>query len=377
MLPSICFVAPNAYPLLSGDDRLQVIGGAELQQVLLARELAGRGYPVVMICWDFGQQDEKSIDGIRVLKACRPGEGVPGLRFFYPRLASIWSCLQRANADIYYQRTAGFLTGVVAEYGRRTRRKSIFAAAGNPDLFPKTPRIRFARDRWIYEHGLRHVDLVVVQNDEQKRLSKLNYGREAVLIPNCYTVPIDTPARSRSVILWVSTIKNIKQPGLFLELAQAFPDIRFRMVGGPGSGAQALYESIRKRALAMPNVEFTGFVPYAKVEEHFDDALMFINTSESEGFPNTFLQAWARGVPSISFVDCGARVAGKTVGRVVGSMSEMIACVRQWLENDLELADAGGVCRAYVEGRHSTSKVVDMYEGVFAELLSRRFQKTK
>lgn len=368
--PSVCFVAPNAYPVLAGAEHLPIIGGAELQQVILAKALARRGYCVSMICLDFGQHDETEIDGIRVYRAYRPDQGLPLLRFFHPRLTRIWTSLARADADVYYQRTAGMLTGVVAEYCRRTRRKSIFAAAGNPDLFRKTPRIRFARDRRIYEHGLRHVDLVVVQNDEQKRLSKLNYGREAVLIPNCYTAPIDTPARPGQVILWVSTIKNIKQPGLFLELARAFPDTRFRMIGGPGSGEQALYESIRTRALAMPNVEFMGFLPYAKVEEHFDDALMFINTSESEGFPNTFLQAWARGVPSISFVDCGARAEEKTLGRVVSSMHEMIACVRRWLEHDRELADAGDACRAYVVGRHSTSRVVDMYERIFAELLS-------
>src|SRR5688572_2521369 len=153
--PHICFVAPNAYPLLSGDEKIQVIGGAELQVVIVAKLLAARGRRVSMICLDFGQPERTEIEGVTVLRAYRPHDGVPVLRFIWPRLIGIWKCLKRADADIYYHQTAGRLTGIMAAYCKFRKRKCVFASASNLDLVPESPRIPFAKDRWIFAYGLK------------------------------------------------------------------------------------------------------------------------------------------------------------------------------------------------------------------------------
>src|SRR5437879_13359763 len=41
--PHICFVAPNAWPVFSHDPRIEIIGGSEVQQSILARALSRRG----------------------------------------------------------------------------------------------------------------------------------------------------------------------------------------------------------------------------------------------------------------------------------------------------------------------------------------------
>ena len=57
-------------------------------------------------------------------------------------------------------------------------------------------------------------------------------------------------------------------------------------------------------AARLPNVTMPGAVRYtdsgALVRPR---ASIFLNTSSIEGFPNTFLQAWIRGVPVVSFFD--------------------------------------------------------------------------
>jgi glycosyltransferase involved in cell wall biosynthesis len=369
-LPHVCFVAPNAYPLLSGDESTEFIGGAELQQVTIAKGLARRGYKISMICLDFGQADHVQIDGVRVLRAFRRDAGVPVLRFVHPRLTSLWACMKRADADVYYQRTAGMLTGVVAAFCKWHDKKSLFAAAGNPDLEPRTRRIRFARDRWVYEYGLRNVDRILVQNDEQACLCSQNFGRNATLVPNCYTIRSSQRGTNGRDILWVSTIKPLKRPELFLDLAEALPQYRFRMIGGPGRGQQGLFDAIAERAKKIPNLEFHGFVPFSQVENHFDDALLLVNTSESEGFPNTFLQAWARGIPTISFVDGGARYNDEPVGIIVDSIPTMLAAVAGLVGDETARSTRSARSLEYVSRTHSTERVLDLYEDIFRDLMA-------
>jgi len=84
--PHVCFVAPTTWPVLSGDPHIQVVGGAELQQTVIATALARRGYRVSMLCLDFGQPDGVVVDGVTVYKLHKPDEGLPVVRFVYPRM---------------------------------------------------------------------------------------------------------------------------------------------------------------------------------------------------------------------------------------------------------------------------------------------------
>jgi glycosyltransferase involved in cell wall biosynthesis len=261
---------------------------------------------------------------------------------------------------------------VIAAFAKLKRRISLFAAAGNPDLEPNTSRIRFARDRRIYEYGLRNVDQILVQNQEQARLCRKHLGRPSVLVPNCYEahfMPANPPSET---ILWVSTIRALKRPHWFLDLAEALPQRRFRMIGGPGDGESELYKSISERAANIPNLEFIGFLPFRQVESHFDSAVIFVNTSESEGFPNTFLQSWSRRVPTVSFIDSGARWHDQTVGVVVDGMESMIGAVEQLLQDQDRYHSAGTLAYDYFTNNHSTASVLDLYEKIITDLIDQR-----
>lgn len=96
-------------------------------------------------------------------------------------------------------------------------------------------------------------------------------------------------------------------------------------------GAAAFFREITDKASRVGNLEFTGSLPYSSVGDHFDNAVLFVNSSESEVFPNTFLQAWARAVPTVSFVAPGAHREGQDIGRRVNSNLEMIECVDLWM----------------------------------------------
>jgi glycosyltransferase involved in cell wall biosynthesis len=105
-----------------------------------------------------------------------------------------------------------------------------------------------------------------------------------------------------------------------------------------------------------------------QIDAQFDAASLFVNTSESEGFPNTFLQAWSRGIPTVSFVDAGARLDGSIVGELVETLAEMQTTVAA-LSSDMETrVREGARCKEYFERNHLPERIVDQYEAVFRGL---------
>jgi glycosyltransferase involved in cell wall biosynthesis len=366
----ICFVAPAAYPVLARDRTIPVVGGAEVQQSFIAAELARRGHDVSMISMDYGQHEGEKVEGVRLLKMHSPDAGLPVVRFLHPRLTSVWAAMQRADADVYYQRTSGALTGFVAAFARQRCRRSVFAGAHDLDFDPSLPLIAYARDRWLYRYGLRHVDQVVVQTQRQLEACRTYFGRDSVQVPSCYG-HAGQPARHDGVVLWVGTVKPIKRPEIFVELAGRLPQYRFRMVGGAAQGGGDL-DRVRALAKGLGNIEFTGFVPYADVEQHFDGAAVHVSTSSGEGFPNTFLQAWSRGIPTVSFFDAGASLSGELVGRVVSGLEPMVRALVELKENNEYWTRESSRVRHHFEAHHGLSSVGDAYEAIIDQLCPQR-----
>lgn len=366
----ICFVAPNLYPVLVGARDIPIIGGAEFRQAVLARAFAAAGYAVSVITQDFKQPDDLVIDGIRVLKTHTPQAGIPLLRYLHPRLTSIIRCLRKANADVYYQTSASHLTAVVAWHCRRTGARSIYGGASDTDFTRGGERMQYARDRWLFRWGLAHVDAIVAQTPRQATLVRERYQRHASIIRNPYAAPMQQREQRANLILWVGGIRAVKRPDRFIELARSLPQYRFRMIGGAvgdSAEAQAYFASIRERAAMLSNVEFLGFQPLAAVEPHFDEARVFVNTSEHEGFPNTFLQAWARGIPTVSYFDAGASADGtraflwvRDAVEAAASLVNLLTDVRAW--NTLSQC-----CNDHFTQWHSTHKVVQQYAALLRD----------
>lgn len=367
----ICFVAPNLYPVLAGARDIAVIGGAEFRQAILARAFAAAGYDVSAITQDFGQRDAEIIDGVRVFKTHTPQAGVPVLRYLRPRLSSVIRRLRDVQADVYYQSSASHLTAIVAWHCRRTGARSIYSGASDTDFMHGAERMRYARDRWLFRWGLEHVDVIVAQTSRQAALVQQHYRREARLIASPYTLPPRCRAQRADLILWVGGIRSVKRPERFIALARALPQYRFRMIGGAvgnDSAARAFFESIRNESAAVNNLEFLGFQPLAAVESHFDEARVFVNTSDHEGFPNTFLQAWARGIPTVSYFDTGVGDDGERPFIHVTNDAEATAGIDGLLLDAEAWRALSYCCRAHFATRHATASVMQAYVDVFRGL---------
>jgi glycosyltransferase involved in cell wall biosynthesis len=340
------------------------VGGMQVQQTLLARQLVRRGFDVSMVVMDLGQPDGASWDGITTWRTFRPSAGLPVLRYLHPRWTSVWSALKRADADIYYVSGAGMLIGLVAMFARRYGRKVVYRLASTSDCDPETLWVEYWRDRKLFAYGLKRADLVLSQTQEQQRLLlKKGYRRTSVVIPSL----LDSPGRCddfearRVDVLWVGAIRPLKRPKLLLELARQLPHLTFEIAGGPSPDVPALFDEVKREAEALPNVRFLGQVPFHDVGKLFERARLLVGTSEIEGVPNTYLQAWSHGTPVVAYLDPERLIANHGIGRAVSSQQEMAEAVVQLLSDADAWAKASARSREFALTHADENARVQLY----------------
>ncbi len=366
--PKICFIEGSSYAVLDPNVRTASTGGESVQHTLLAKAFAERGWQVSIVSGDIGQEDGIIVDGIRVWKTHARLAGLPYLRFFYPRLVKSWRALRKADADIYFQSCAGLMTGVVARFVAGRNRKMIFRIAHDTDCVPGEQLINLERDRRIYEYGLRRADLISAQSNTQARALQENYGLHSFEIDMAAEIPEDPKGAARDIdVLWVNNFRDFKRPELLLDIARSMPDVSFTMIGGPMKGAEALYDNVRDAALDLDNIDFVGGISYSEVNHYFLRAKLFLNTSDSEGFPNSFFQAWVRRVPVVSFFDPDGLIAGVGLGISVDTQNDFCEALARLLSDDDERRQMGQRARQFVIDRYSPRAIVSEYERLIDE----------
>lgn len=357
---TICFVGLDNYPVLNPEMSSEYFGGESVQQTLLAKAFVQRGYDVSMVVADMGQPNREVIDGITVWKAFRKKAGLPIVRFVYPRMTSFFRALKAADADVYYQSCAGIYTGLVAGFCRQRNRKFIFRIAHDTDCIPGEQIINHHRwrDVPIYEYGLRKADLVAAQSVMQQKLLSDNYHRSSELINMVVQPPAEALDQHRDIdVLWVNNLRHFKRPELFIELAKMLPELSFTMIGGPVTRLEDYYSDLENRASAVSNLEFMGAVPYHQVNSYFARTKVFVNTSESEGFPNSFLQAWIRGVPVLSFFDPDRTIERNGLGLSPDGLDDMAKSLASLLADPTKLLGMSERARKFALENYSSEQV--------------------
>jgi glycosyltransferase involved in cell wall biosynthesis len=374
--PSICFVSPDNFAALTDDPKYGHIGGAEIQQALIGRELARRGYRVSFITLDHGQDNELELDGMRIIKAYKPDAGIRMLRFIHPRLTSLWRAMRSANADIYYQRTSDSVTGIVAAFCRRHRRKFVFAVASDYDCRTEPPYYLPRHTRVLYNYGVRRANLVVAQTTTQQKLLRENFGVDSTVITNC--APdygrceggADAVASNRGKgLLWIGSFHPIKRLELLLDIAKQNQDLQFDVIGD-GNSESEYVQRLKSRIKSMSNVHLHGAVPHESVHEFYQQSAALICTSQAEGFPNTFIEAWSYGLPVVSTVDPDNLIAEKGLGQVAKDVHELAAGIRQLFNSPEKWRAASQAAREYYRENHTVEKAMTRFEQVFSEVIN-------
>lgn len=362
---SICFIkASGIFELIRGEGA----GGAERQIYLLAKEFTNRDFDVSIITESFEGPEETFIEGIQIVNG---PESATTDASAVCKVHDYWATLRNTDADYYYVRgDTGILT-IVNLFTHVYGGQVIFNVSNDPHIQTDSGGFKTFLSEKVLEYSLNDISFNIAQTERQQMLLKQNYGASSYVIPNGYTVPPQeelVPMADREYILWVGRLNQVqKKPMRYLELAEELPKIEFRMIG-PVDEDDAFQRKVKARATSIDNVEFLGFVPPEEIHDHYQNAVALVNTSDWEGFPNTFLEAWRYGTPTVSlFHPMDGLLEDEVCGIFSGDFKALIKDVER-VATDCEFAsELSERTRQTMESKYSMEAVVDLYEAMLEE----------
>jgi len=213
-------------------------------------------------------------------------------------------------------------------------------------------------------------DAIVAQTNHQAELMRQYQRRESFVIRNVWPYEIAVrPHPVTPMVLWVANVRAVKRPEIALEIAKRVPDVQFVMVGGAVRKHERYYDQIMQQAKAIPNLTCTGFLPFVEADGLFEQATVFLNTSAVEGFPNTYLQAWSRGVPVVGSFDPDEAICRHGLGVHFSTVEEAVEALRILCGQESEALRAMGArATKYIQENHSTDVVIGQLEALLESL---------
>lgn len=226
-------------------------------------------------------------------------------------------------------------------------------------------------NRILFYIGIKHADVVIVQTVHQRKLLWNNYRLHGKVIHNAHPVyPVDN-IRRKPVILWIGNIKKIKNPSRFVDLACMMRDCEysFIMIGRPGS--RELTAPLYKASETMPNFKYFGELKRDRVFSFLNQARLLVCTSDSEGFSNSFIEAWMHGVPTLSLkIDPDGIIRKFGLGSVSDTIEKMAYDLKAILENFDEWHIISQRCLRFALNNFDLSSAVDKIERIIASAKS-------
>ncbi len=356
----VCFVAPKAYPLFKPQIKA-VVGGAEVDLYFLATELAkDKDFTVSFLVADYGQPETETIEGVRIIKT---------LDFKESSLAGaikVWKGLRKADAQIYVQEAASWGTFLVALFCRLHKRIFIYRTASEQECDGTYLKQHYFAGR-AFRWSLRNAAKSVVQNEIDKENIQRTIGVYSTVLPNAHRLPVLREVQ-RDTILWVGRSAQLKRPELFMQLAEKIPNESFTMICQRATGDEK-YEELLARALNVKNLQFIKQVPFCEIDSYYRRAKVFVSTSESEGFPNTFIEACNYAVPILSLkVDPDGFINRYNCGITCDNDWQRLVDSLKTMLQEQRYLELGRNARKYVEEHHDLTKIIREYKTVFMQL---------
>lgn len=353
----IAFIEDGVYAYASGS--CHAIGGAERDQWLLGIALANFGWSVIVgIRNGLDRGERRIINGVEFV-----GIGHREFLSWYQFLASekphwlFWEC-------------ADHRWGLLVEIAKLAGVRTIFAAGCDLNVNPS--RFPFHRPQYwrLYALGLSRTDKIFVQHGGQLSSLSARWQSKASVLPkvcilagNGEDLPQAKPHSERKYVAWVGRLVEMKRPDILIDIARKAPAIQFVVCGGPTDSEAAYGKRIADELGTIPNIEYLGQVAPDTAQQMISDAAILLSSSDVEGFPNTFVQAWSSGTPIVSLkIDPDRIIDRFGLGAVSHNPKRAIEDMTSLITSTYMRDEIASRARQFVVENYSESVVVRLFE---------------
>ena len=360
-MKDVCFINSLGYEAFKGKS----VGGTQLQLYYLSTGLAeDQDYNVYFL--SRGAEDEEEIENVVFFEAL---SRVKGIKNKVTSGIRLMKKMYDVDADVYFSSSSNMEISLISLFCKLKRKKHVHRT--NHERQMKKSRLWNEPVKGVINHlGMRKADLIFTQCKDHADMLSDWFEPDLEILPNSFPIPEGENSKG-DFVLWVGRRVEWKRPDLVLDLAEEFPSEDFVVISPRTSSTEEFYDRIERRAGKISNVKLIERVPRDQIQEYFDNAKIFLNTSENEGFPNTFVEAGIGYTPILSYkVDPDSFIQVKDCGfSCGGDYSELKLRLEEMLENEDETRRKGENCREYVEKNHDITKNIQKVKAGMERLL--------
>jgi glycosyltransferase involved in cell wall biosynthesis len=273
--------------------------------------------------------------------------------------------LRDVDADVYHSQDHTFGTWLAKRY----RSESVhLLTCQNPKSSEdwKTVNQFYPTRRLLYNRFIEpHVKRCVRQLDYvychakytiEKARTLFDLEHDPGFLPNPVMVPDSLPKKSdEPTVLFLGRFDGEKNPEGFLRMAEKFPEVCFIAAGK--SHDPEYDRMLRRKYSDLENLSLPGFLDGEEKEKVLNESWVLVNTSISECFPVSFLEAAAHGCSILSPHDPD-NFASRFGVHV--SYDELVDGLT-WLLEDDRWRERGVLGYGYVKKHHETKKVIEQH----------------
>ncbi|MGV8092859.1 MAG: glycosyltransferase family 4 protein [Mangrovibacterium sp.] len=360
----ICFIV-GLYPFNKG--------GAEYQAKILSENFAKHHEVFFIMITPEIEDIDFYYNGVRIFNIPF-SPFVNKLTLYYLICRRIKHILEIEKPHIIYHRVIMPYTWYIAKIAKMKGITLILHIASDHSVSFRNSIISRIR-KLLLKDIIRLGPKILVQTPEQKLMLSKITTKNITIIPNLIyqsnTVPV---LKKEKNIVWIGKAIPIKQLNIFLDIAEGMqlenPNLNFIIISRFFNDAYSL--DLLKRIDSLKNIKNLGEHENEFINEYLKHkAYLLINTSSSEGFSNTFLQAWSYGVPVISLNSNPGNVFSENnVGNFCYNKPEQIQQhITKFVSSDQYYNDVSDNCIKLVKDKFSVEKLFPRYKLLFEEFV--------